>query len=192
MQDFKLGLEDQDIDNIFKSFDVNGDGVLDLKEFMDMILGDLSLSRQQAVEQAYQKLDSVGRGSVPYTTIKQQFDGTKHPDVGNGKRTAEEVISDFLEIYEVHHNTFNDYKKVDYVTKAEFFEFYRTLGCNFDDDASFAVMVKGVWGVKQEFQDVSQKGWAGGQDASLNSRDRYQKANAKGTPFGTSTTDSSN
>ena len=130
---------------------MNGDGVLDLKEFMDMILGDLNLSRQQAVEQAYQKLDNVGRGSIPYAKVKELFEGAKHPDVGNGKRTSEEVISDFLEIYEVHHNTFNDYKKVDYVTKAEFIEFYRTLGCNFEDDTSFNAMVKGCWGVKVEF-----------------------------------------
>jgi Ca2+-binding EF-hand superfamily protein len=45
IKEFKLGLEDQDIDNIFKSFDVNGDGVLDLTEFMDMILGNLPLNR---------------------------------------------------------------------------------------------------------------------------------------------------
>jgi Ca2+-binding EF-hand superfamily protein len=42
MKDFKLDLEDQDIDNIFKSFDKNGDGVLQMEEFMDMILGDLN------------------------------------------------------------------------------------------------------------------------------------------------------
>jgi Ca2+-binding EF-hand superfamily protein len=41
MQDFKLDLEEQDIQNIFSSFDANGDGVLDLTEFMDMILGTL-------------------------------------------------------------------------------------------------------------------------------------------------------
>jgi Ca2+-binding EF-hand superfamily protein len=42
MKDFKLDLEDQDIENIFKSFDKNGDGVLQMEEFMDMILGDLT------------------------------------------------------------------------------------------------------------------------------------------------------
>jgi Ca2+-binding EF-hand superfamily protein len=40
--DFKLGLEDGDIENIFKSFDKNNDGVLDMNEFMDLILGDLT------------------------------------------------------------------------------------------------------------------------------------------------------
>jgi hypothetical protein len=47
-------------------------------------------------------------------------------------------------------------------------------------------MVKGVWGIKFENPDVSERGFAGGKDDSQNSRDRYQKANSKGTPFGTS------
>lgn len=50
MKDFKLDLEDQDIENIFRSFDKNGDGVLQLTEFMDMILGDLNDNRLQVVE----------------------------------------------------------------------------------------------------------------------------------------------
>ena len=41
IKDFKLDIEDVDIDNIFNSFDANGDGVLQLGEFMDMILGEL-------------------------------------------------------------------------------------------------------------------------------------------------------
>lgn len=100
-------------------------------------------------------------------------------------------MTDFLEIYEVHHNTFNNYQRQDQVTKNEFFEFYRTLNPSYDDDASFVSMVKGVWGITNEQPDVSKRGWAGGNDPALNSRDRYQKANfAKGTPFGTSQGDS--
>ena len=111
LTDFKLGLEDIDIDNIFKSFDKNGDGTLDLEEFTDMMLGNLNLTRSQAVEVAFQKLDPNGRGSVQYSNVKQQFDGKKHPDVGNGRKSEQEIITDFLEIYEIHHNTFNNYQR---------------------------------------------------------------------------------
>lgn len=45
IQDFKLDLEEGDISNIFKAFDMNGDGVLDLGEFMEMILGRLEGAR---------------------------------------------------------------------------------------------------------------------------------------------------
>jgi Ca2+-binding EF-hand superfamily protein len=58
LTNFKLDLEDEDIANIFKSFDSNGDGVLQLEEFMDMILGQLSPQRLQAIEQAFSVLDS--------------------------------------------------------------------------------------------------------------------------------------
>lgn len=72
------------------------------------------------------------------------------------------------------------------MTKDEFFEFYRTLNPSYDDDASFVSMVRGVWGVTNNQPDVSQRGTAGGIDAAQNSKDRYQKANSKGAPFGTS------
>ena len=49
LTDFKLGLEDGDIDSIFKAFDKNNDGVLDMNEFMDLILGDLEGLRLQVV-----------------------------------------------------------------------------------------------------------------------------------------------
>lgn len=73
--------------------------------------------------------------------------------------------------------------------QAEFVEYYRTLSPSYEEDLTFISMVKGVWGVKQEQVDASKKGWAGGKDDAQNSRDRYVKANAKGTPFGTSSSD---
>ena len=45
MNDFKLDLEEGDIVNIFKSFDANNDGVLDIEEFMNMMLGRLDGNR---------------------------------------------------------------------------------------------------------------------------------------------------
>lgn len=77
----------------------------------------------------------------------------------------------------MHHNTYNNYQRQDNVSKDEFFEFYRTLNPSYEDDASFVSMVKGVWGAANDQPDVSQRGWAGGNDAAQSSRDRYQKAN---------------
>lgn len=116
MQDFKLDLEDQDIENLFRSFDKNNDGVLDMNEFMELVLGQLSGDRLKVVQEAFKKLDNRGLGYVQYPKIKETFDGKKHPDVCNGRKTEEEAITDFLEVYEIHHNTFNDYKKQDKVT----------------------------------------------------------------------------
>jgi Ca2+-binding EF-hand superfamily protein len=113
VKDFKLDLSDEDIQSIFNHFDKNNDGVLDMKEFMDMILGDLPSNRYGAVLQAFNKLDMQGRGSVPYSRVRDEFNAKKHPEVCNGRKAEEEALTQFLEIYEVHHNTFNNYKKSD-------------------------------------------------------------------------------
>lgn len=93
-------------------------------------------------------------GVVQYAKVRDLFDGKKHPDVCNGRKTEEEAINDFLEVFEVHHNTYNNFEKNPSVTKDEFFEFYRTLGPSYDEP-TFISMVKGVWGVRNEAPDVS-------------------------------------
>jgi len=158
-----------------------------MNEFMDLVLGDLSGNRLQVVMQAFEKLDNRQMGFVPYQKVKDTFDGKKHPEVANGRKSEQEIITDFLEVYEIHHNTYNDYKKSDKVSRDEFIEYYRTLSAQYDDDLTFISMVKGVWNVKFEMPDVSQMGFAGGNDTAQNSRDRYVKANSqKPAPFGTS------
>ena len=51
---------------------------------------------------------------------------------------------------DVYVNTYNNFSKVDKVTKDEFLEFYRTLAPNYEDDFTFTSMVKGVWGLKND------------------------------------------
>jgi len=94
--------------------------------------------------------------------VRETFDGKKHTDVCNGRKTEEEAITDFLEIFEIHHNTFNNFSKNANVSREEFIEFYRTLNPSYDDDLTFVSMVRGVWGVKNETPDVAARSYAGG------------------------------
>jgi hypothetical protein len=128
-----------------------------------------------------------GRGFVTYQKLREQFDGHKHTDVCNGRKTEDEAITDFLEVYEIHHNTYNNFNKNPNVTIEEFLEFYRTLSPAYEDDLTFASMVRGVWGVKEIKTDPSARIFAGGKPDAQNSRDRYIKANSnKPPPFGVS------
>lgn len=152
---------------------------------MNKILGSLNAARQTAVDQAFKKFDV--RGNASFRSLREAFDGKKHPDVSSGRKSPDEVITDFLEIFEIHHNSFNNYQKTDQVSKQEFSEFYRTLSPNYEDDSTFCAMVRGVWGIKNDAMSASYaSGWAGGANDAQNSRDRYIKANfSKATPFGT-------
>ena len=144
----------------------------------------------QVVDQAFKKFET-SRNIASYRALKDAFDSKKHPEVANGRKSADEILNDFLEIFEMHHNTFNGFKKTDQVSKEEFMELYRTLSPSYDDDSTFTALVRGVWGIKNDVMSSTYaQGWAGGNDTAINSRDRYIKANSnKGTPFGTSLQD---
>jgi hypothetical protein len=151
----------------------------------------LNPARISVVDQAFKKFET-SRNIASYRALQEAFDAKKHPEVANGRKNAGEILNDFLEIFEIHHGTFNGFKKTDQVSKEEFVELYRTLSPSYDDDSVFTALVRGVWGIKNDVMSSTYaQGWAGGNDTALNSRDRYIKANStKATPFGTSQVDS--
>jgi hypothetical protein len=166
-------LEDADIQTLFASFDADNDGVISIDEFVNSILGDLTPNRRIPVDEAFRKYDTQNRGIASYRALKEAFDARRHPDVVNGRKIPDEILVDFLEIFEIHHNTYNKNNRTDQVTKNEFFEFYRTVSPNYEDDTVFSSMVRGCWGVRHETRPATQQGWAGGVNDALNSRDRY-------------------
>lgn len=80
---------------------------------MNSVLGQLNPQRQMAVEQAFKKYDTQNRNIASYRTLKESFEAKRHPDVVNGRKIPDEILVDFLEIFEIHHNTYNSYKKTD-------------------------------------------------------------------------------
>jgi hypothetical protein len=144
------------------------------------------------VEQTWAKLDKYKTGNITLDILKDNFHADKHPDVSNGRKTPDEVMTDFIEVYDVHHNCFNDYNRTNQVSKAEFVQYYRTLNPNYQEDLHFNSMVRNVWDVKEVKVDNRDRSFAGGNDPALNSRDRYMRQNVKNTPFGTSQADQAN
>lgn len=46
---------------------------------------------------AYDKLDVTGDGVVNIDDIRQAYDPSRHPEVRNGKKPADEVLFEFLD-----------------------------------------------------------------------------------------------
>ena len=72
-----------------------------------MIRGDLTPVRLALVKKAFQKLDRDGSGIVDINDIKDVYNATKHPDVLSGKKTENQIFTEFLETFETHHNIMN-------------------------------------------------------------------------------------
>lgn len=66
--------------------------------------------------------------------IKNYYNCKRHPDVISGKKTEEDVLMEFLETFEVHHNTCNSQAPDHIVTKEEFEEYYANISASCDND----------------------------------------------------------
>ena len=42
IKDFQVGIEDKDIENLFKAFDLNGNGEIDFDEFIRVVVGPMN------------------------------------------------------------------------------------------------------------------------------------------------------
>jgi Ca2+-binding EF-hand superfamily protein len=58
VRDFKLDLEESDIQTLFSCFDADNNGFISITEFMNAILGELKQSRKLAVDEVFKKYDT--------------------------------------------------------------------------------------------------------------------------------------
>jgi hypothetical protein len=73
------------------------------------------------------------------------YNAKKHPAVMDGRKTEEQVLGEFLETFETHHNIMNDTARDSIVTLEEFIEYYTNISASIDDEMYFAQMMNAAW-----------------------------------------------
>jgi Ca2+-binding EF-hand superfamily protein len=120
IKDYKLGFTEQETKALYKYFDVNNDGEIQYDEFLRHIRGPMPACRTKFVMQAFDILDKDGSGWIDITDVKDVYNGSKHPDVISGKKSEDDILLEFLETFETHHNISNSEAPDHVVTKEEF------------------------------------------------------------------------
>jgi hypothetical protein len=90
--------------------------------------------RKKLVLQAFNKIDRDGSGVVDMNDIRGLYNATRHPDVIQGKKTEEDILLEFLETFETHHNISNSTAPDHVVTIEEFEEYYNNISSSIDND----------------------------------------------------------
>jgi hypothetical protein len=127
---------------------LNGNGEIDFDEFIRVVVGPMNQFRTQIVLKAFKKIDYNGDGVLDINDIKGKYDASKHPDVKSGKKTENEVLKEFLETFEMHHNVMHGGKSDGMVTPDEFVEYYTNISANIDNDAYFDLMMSNAWNLE--------------------------------------------
>ena len=73
------------------------------------------------------------------------YDPSNHPDVREGKKSPEKVLSDFLDTFEIHYSAMHPGSNDDRVTFDEFKEYYNNISVNIDNDEYFQLMITNAW-----------------------------------------------
>ena len=160
--DFRVEIPLDQIDTIFNAFDLNRDGTIDYDEFVRMIKGDLNPNRLALVKKAFTKLDKDGSGIVDIDDIKDVYNASRHPDVLAGKKTKDQILVEFLETFEMHHNIQNGEQADGRITMNEFIEYYTNISASLDNDEYFAIMMNNSWNLSGDASSYKKfdKGWA--------------------------------
>ena len=105
VSDFGIEVETKDLATLFKCFDYTGDGEIEFNEFLRVLVGPMNKFRTNLALKAFKQLDRTGDGIVDLDDIRGTYNASHHPDVRSGKRTENEVLTEFLETFETHYNT---------------------------------------------------------------------------------------
>jgi Ca2+-binding EF-hand superfamily protein len=137
LNDFRVPIAEEDRKRLFQAFDLNGDGSVDYEEFLRGVVGEMNEFRKGYVRKAFAILDKDGSGVVDTSDLKGVYNGSKHPDVIQGKKTEDEVLMEWLETFEQHYASKHGGAPDGKVTAEEFEEYYTWVSMSIDLDSYF-------------------------------------------------------
>ena len=121
----------------------------------------MNAARVAVVKKVFKVMDKDNSGVLDINDIRQQYNAKQHPLVKQGKKTEDEILSEFLDTFEDHfcdmkgHADCRDGK----INQNEWIEYYNNVSMSIDDDAYFSLMMNNTWNLDNS--RVTKKGWGG-------------------------------
>lgn len=139
LKEFKMDISESDYRLLFDHFDRDQSGTIDFEEFVQGVRDPLNDKRLALVHLAFSVLDKDGSGIVDGQEIASMYDASKHPEVMAKRRTAAQVLREFLDTFDV--GGVKDGK----VTREEFVNYYTNIGASIENDEYFELMIRNAW-----------------------------------------------
>jgi len=131
-----------------KYYDVDGDGQINLEEFLRGLRDELTERREAMVWRAFALMDRDGSGQIEAKDIAHLYDVSQHKEFIEGTKTKDEILADFL-------NSFDGVKGNNdgVVSKEEWSEYYTDLSVSIPSDDYFVQMMESTWNICEDEDD---------------------------------------
>ena len=158
--DYRIPLNENEIQVLFNEIDINGNGKIDYEEFLRGVVGEMNDRRRKIILQVFKIFDKNQNGVIELDDIRDSYNAKLHPDVKSGKKNEEEVLAEFLDTFEYQFSLLNDGKTRDgKITMEEFLDYYNNISMSIKDDDYFEEMIKSVYNLDN--RRTNKKGWRG-------------------------------
>ena len=144
LKEFKINLLNDEITSLFNSFDKNGNGVIEYNEFINQLRGPMNQKRKDIVTKAFNKLDIDKSGFIDLEEIKHNYNAKNNPEVKTGKKTEEEVYTEFMDTFKANH-ILKTGPRSKRVTFEEFLDYYNNISMTISDDDHFVFLIQNAW-----------------------------------------------
>ena len=121
----------------------------------------MNANRKAIVMRAFNVMDKDGSGMIDINDIRGVYKADKHPDVMAGKKTEQQILSEFLETFETAHSMRNSQTPDHIVSKDEWVEYYNNVSASIDNDEYFSLMMNNAWNLDGSMDVNKKKGWRG-------------------------------
>jgi Ca2+-binding EF-hand superfamily protein len=146
--EFDFGLTDEEIEDLFASFDKDEKGTINYDDFIRIFRGELNEKRKDLVQNVFKHLDVDNKGEIPLDELLSLYNPQQSLEYLKQKKTEDEAMRIFEESLRGNHKYLNgdegDTKPVD---NEEFEDFYESVSMMIPSDELFRDVILRTWGL---------------------------------------------
>ncbi|RYH20393.1 hypothetical protein EON65_23590, partial [archaeon] len=139
-----LAFSETQLQALFSYLDSDKSGLIDYQELLVGIRGQMNPTLLILTHQIFDRLDPSGRNMISPQDLLLHYDAAKHPDVASKRRTAEDVMQELLDTFDVggvHSGV---------VMRDEFVNYYHNISAAMQDDDYLEIILRRAWHVGEE------------------------------------------